>query len=53
MAAYGCVRAYANLLGQQKVADLLQKTLDEEKAADEKLGEIAQSVNNEAMKTAA
>jgi ferritin-like metal-binding protein YciE len=29
MAGYGCVRTYAKLLGSQKAARLLQKTLDE------------------------
>ena len=53
MAAYGCVREYAMLLGRQKVADLLEKTLEEEKAADEKLSYIAKTVNSTAMKVAA
>src|ERR1700679_710605 len=37
MAAYGCVREYAKLLGQKEIAQLLKETLDEEKAADSKL----------------
>ncbi len=53
LAAYGCVREYAHLLGQEKVADLLKETLQEERAADEKLGVIAKQVNSEALKTAA
>jgi ferritin-like metal-binding protein YciE len=48
MAGYGTVRTYAELLGQQQIARLLQQTLDEEKEADEKLTEIARSVNIEA-----
>ena len=48
MAGYGTVRTYAELLGQQQIATLLQQTLDEEKEADEKLTEIARSVNIEA-----
>jgi len=48
MAGYGTVRTYAELLGQQGIAALLQQTLDEEKEADEKLTEIARSVNLEA-----
>jgi len=48
MAGYGTVRTYAELLGQQQIASLLQQTLDEEKEADEKLTEIARSVNTEA-----
>ena len=48
MAGYGTVRTYAELLGQQEIARLLQETLDEEKEADETLTEIARSVNVEA-----
>ena len=53
MAAYGCVREYANLLGQKEVANLLEQTLEEEKAADEKLSSISKQVNSQAMKAAA
>ena len=42
MAGYGSVRSYAERLGQQRIAQLLQATLEEEKAADKKLTEIAQ-----------
>jgi ferritin-like metal-binding protein YciE len=42
IAAYGTVRAYANLLGYQDQARLLQQTLDEEGAADKKLTSIAE-----------
>jgi ferritin-like metal-binding protein YciE len=52
MAGYGSVRAYAELLGNSEVADLLQATLDEEKAADEKLTEISKRVNTEAKRAA-
>ena len=49
IAGYGCARTFAQQLGHDKVAELLQETLDEEKAADEKLTEIAlQSVNEAA-----
>jgi ferritin-like metal-binding protein YciE len=48
MAGYGTVRTYAQLLGQQEMARLLQQTLDEEAEADEKLTQIARSVNVEA-----
>jgi hypothetical protein len=38
------------MLGNQKAKDLLGQTLDEEKAADEKLSEIAKSqVNRDAL----
>ena len=45
MAAYGTVRSYAELLGQSEIAKLLEETLEEEKAADEKLTSISQKVN--------
>ena len=37
MAAYGTLVAWARAMGHTEAADLLQETLDEEKAADEKL----------------
>jgi ferritin-like metal-binding protein YciE len=46
IAGYGCARTFAEQLGHQEAARLLQETLDEEKAADEKLTQIAmQGVN--------
>jgi ferritin-like metal-binding protein YciE len=49
MAGYGCARTFARHLGHDEIADLLQQTLDEEKAADEKLTQIAmEHVNAEA-----
>ncbi|HEX6502663.1 MAG TPA: ferritin-like domain-containing protein [Terriglobales bacterium] len=48
IASYGTVRTWASLLGEQEAADLLEQTLNEEKEADEKLNEIAESVNIEA-----
>ena len=48
MAGYGCVRTYAQLLGETKAAKLLQTTLDEEGAADKKLTQIAKRINVEA-----
>ena len=50
IAGYGCARTFARMLGFDDAADLLQQTLDEEKAADEKLTEIAmETVNAEAV----
>ena len=50
IAAYGCARTFAELLGMSDVAQLLQQTLDEEGAADKKLTEIAMShINEEAV----
>ena len=48
IAGYGSLVALAKQLGQQKAAVLLEQTLGEEKAADQKLNEIAMSVNAEA-----
>ena len=53
MAAYGAVRAFAEQLGHEKAAALLQQTLDEETKADRTLGTIAKKrVNTEAARTA-
>jgi len=53
IAGYGTVRTYAQQLGHDKAAALLQETLDEERAADEKLTSIAADrVNVEATRTA-
>jgi ferritin-like metal-binding protein YciE len=50
MAGYGCVKTYAKLLGYEDAAQLLEETLGEEVAADEKLTEAAESINVEAEK---
>ena len=47
IAGYGVVRTFASLLGEDEAEELLQETLDEEGAADEKLTEIAESIVNE------
>ena len=46
IAGYGCVRTYAELLGDNKGAELLQQTLDEEGATDKKLTELAKTLIN-------
>ncbi|MDQ2817819.1 MAG: ferritin-like domain-containing protein [Candidatus Eremiobacteraeota bacterium] len=48
IAGYGCVRAFAETLGFDDAVELLQQTLDEESQANEKLTEIAETVNEEA-----
>jgi ferritin-like metal-binding protein YciE len=48
MAGYGTARTYANLLGRQDFARLLQTTLDEEKDTDRKLNMVAERINVEA-----
>jgi ferritin-like metal-binding protein YciE len=49
IAAYGTARAFAKALKEDKVADLLQETLDEEGEADKKLVKIAGRVNADAL----
>ena len=51
IAAYGTARTFARRLGQTKVAQLLQQTLEEEKHADEHLSELAETSINEAAVT--
>ncbi|HEX8204211.1 MAG TPA: ferritin-like domain-containing protein [Isosphaeraceae bacterium] len=46
IAGYGTVRTYAQLLGDQEAADLLQQTLDEEAQTDEALSQLAESLIN-------
>jgi ferritin-like metal-binding protein YciE len=48
IAAYGTARAFAETLGETKVADLLQDTLDEEGDTDKKLTALAETINEEA-----
>jgi hypothetical protein len=53
MAAYGTLVAWARTMGHTEAADLLQKTLDEERAADEKLSSLAEDgINQEAADAA-
>lgn len=47
IAAYGCVRTYANLLGETEAAELLEETLNEEKETDKKLTKLAEQINVE------
>lgn len=50
IASYGTLAYFAELLGNSRAKDLLGETLDEEKAADEKLNDIAKSdVNRQAL----
>ena len=51
IAGYGCARTYAELLGDSEGAKMLQMTLDEEVATDQKLTELAKStINLEAVR---
>jgi ferritin-like metal-binding protein YciE len=50
IASYGTVRTYAETLGHDRVAQLMQQTLDEEAATNEKLTALAEShINLEAV----
>ena len=46
IATYGTLSAFARTLGETDAASLLQETLEEEKEADAKLSEIAESSIN-------
>lgn len=48
IAAYGCVRTWADLLGENEASALLDKTLEEEKETDEKLTQLAEKINVQA-----
>jgi ferritin-like metal-binding protein YciE len=49
IASYGSLHAWALLLDNEEAANLLEEILDEEKAADEKLTELAGDKNQEAL----
>jgi ferritin-like metal-binding protein YciE len=50
IASYGSVRTFANLLGKDEAASLLQSTLDEESETNEILNRLAEGmVNPEAV----
>ena len=45
MAMYGTLRNWALILGEQKHAELLEKTLEEERAADKMLTKLSEQIN--------
>ena len=50
ISGYGTARTYAEMLGRDNAARLLQRTLDEEAQTDEKLTQLAEShINIQAM----
>ena len=52
IAAYGAARTFAQELGRNDAAQLLQQTLQEEKAADDKLNQLAmQRINTRAARS--
>jgi len=48
ISGYGTARTYANLLGENEAAGLLEETLNEEKETDQKLTQLAEEINVEA-----
>lgn len=48
IAAYGTVRAFAELLGEEEHVSLIDQTLNEEKQADEKLTRLSEGINAQA-----
>ncbi|HWF37586.1 MAG TPA: ferritin-like domain-containing protein [Candidatus Acidoferrales bacterium] len=48
IAAYGTVRTYATILGEDEAASLLEETLEEEKETDQKLTQLAEQINVQA-----
>ena len=49
IAAYGTAATLAEAMGQDEVKELLGETLEEEKETDERLTQVAQSVNSDAL----
>ena len=49
IAAYGTVKTYAELLGEENAVTLLEQTLEEEKETDQKLSDLASDINVKAM----
>jgi len=52
IASYGCLHEWAKLLGNATAANLIEDILEEEKAADKGLGELAMLNNREALEGA-
>ncbi len=49
IAAYGTVLALARAMNHNDIAELLSQTLEEEKATDQKLTQVSEGVNKEAI----
>jgi ferritin-like metal-binding protein YciE len=47
IASYGCLHEWAGLLGKKEAANLIEEILDEEKAANKKLMELARASSNQ------
>jgi ferritin-like metal-binding protein YciE len=53
ISAYGTAKAWAEKLGNQDAVELLEETLDEERAADSKLTEVSDTILESASKVGA
>jgi ferritin-like metal-binding protein YciE len=51
IAAYGTVREFAKLLGEEEAQSVLSQTLEEEKETDRKLTELATQINSQALES--
>jgi ferritin-like metal-binding protein YciE len=49
IASYGCLKAWANILGKNEAVRLLDEILEQEKKADQTLNALATSKNQEAL----
>ncbi len=49
IATYGCLRTWAEMIGDDRIAKTLQKNLDEETAADETLTTVARTIDQVEM----
>ena len=49
IAAYGTVKAFAEILGEDEHVSLLDETMNEEKEADQKLTRLAEEINASAV----
>lgn len=49
IASYGTLASFAKILRESKAASILEKTLNDEKNADQKLSEISDSINVDAV----
>jgi ferritin-like metal-binding protein YciE len=52
IATYGCLKAWANSLGNSEAAGLLGEILEEEKGADQTLNKLSAAKNEEALEEA-
>lgn len=50
IAAYGTAKTFASLLGENEAASLLEETLNEEKETDQKLTDLSEKIDAQALK---